>query len=299
MTRPAADPAWHPVMGASLDRLPMNPPHQEATTPCPSRRCRSTRPCSTGRMTPLPPLRHRSPGPDGRDRRRPAAERVLHPRPAGAQGTGTDRVANGAAAQQLSLAITERRARRTPSSTPSAGRRDLAQPRLCGRDRHLDRLLPPLGRPAQREPSSSRAARAAERRSIAEIASRRQATRRWGNGSTSTTHPQRRHPADRPEDGDRLRQRPSSWRCSSPGRPSTRSRRRATPLRQTLPRHHPGITIRDRLRVLQPNDPGNYCNARGIVPDDLTGLLGKAQIIITNYPPSSSKGGQRSSKASR
>ena len=45
----------------------------------------------------------------------------------------------------------------------------------------------------------------------------------------------------------------------------------------------PGLTIRDRLRVLQPNDSGNYYDARGLVPDDLRGLLGKAQIIVTNY----------------
>jgi type III restriction enzyme len=45
----------------------------------------------------------------------------------------------------------------------------------------------------------------------------------------------------------------------------------------------PGITIRDRLRVLQPNDPQNYYRLRGLVPADLAGLLGKAQIIITNY----------------
>ena len=45
----------------------------------------------------------------------------------------------------------------------------------------------------------------------------------------------------------------------------------------------PGITIRDRLRVLQPNDPQNYYRLRGLVPSDLEGLLGKAQIVITNY----------------
>lgn len=45
----------------------------------------------------------------------------------------------------------------------------------------------------------------------------------------------------------------------------------------------PGITIRDRLRVLQPNDPQNYYRLRGLVPADLEGLLGKAQIIVTNY----------------
>ncbi|MCX4602400.1 DEAD/DEAH box helicase family protein [Streptomyces anulatus] len=45
----------------------------------------------------------------------------------------------------------------------------------------------------------------------------------------------------------------------------------------------PGITIRDRLRVLQPNDPGNYYDLRDLVPADLKGQLGKAQILIVNY----------------
>lgn len=45
----------------------------------------------------------------------------------------------------------------------------------------------------------------------------------------------------------------------------------------------PGITIRDRLRVLQPNDPGNYYDLRDLVPADLKGQLGKAQVLVTNY----------------
>jgi len=45
----------------------------------------------------------------------------------------------------------------------------------------------------------------------------------------------------------------------------------------------PGITIRDRLRVLQPSDPGNYYDLRYLIPPDLRGQLGKAQILITNY----------------
>lgn len=45
----------------------------------------------------------------------------------------------------------------------------------------------------------------------------------------------------------------------------------------------PGITIRDRLRVLQPNHPDNYYRERGLIPPDLDGQLGKAQIIVTNY----------------
>jgi len=45
----------------------------------------------------------------------------------------------------------------------------------------------------------------------------------------------------------------------------------------------PGITIRDRLGVLQPNDPDNYYDKRELIPVDLRAQLGKAQILIVNY----------------
>ena len=45
----------------------------------------------------------------------------------------------------------------------------------------------------------------------------------------------------------------------------------------------PGITIRDRLRVLQPNDPENYYDQRELVPPELRPQLGKAQILVVNY----------------
>src|SRR6202162_548181 len=45
----------------------------------------------------------------------------------------------------------------------------------------------------------------------------------------------------------------------------------------------PGITIRDRLRVLLPNDPGNYYRAHDLVPTDLFDRLGQARIVITNF----------------
>ena len=45
----------------------------------------------------------------------------------------------------------------------------------------------------------------------------------------------------------------------------------------------PGITIKDRLRVLQPNDPENYYKYRELVPEDMLPDLGKAKIVITNY----------------
>ena len=45
----------------------------------------------------------------------------------------------------------------------------------------------------------------------------------------------------------------------------------------------PGITIKDRLRVLQPNDPDSYYKSRELVPQDLLPDLDRAKIVITNY----------------
>lgn len=45
----------------------------------------------------------------------------------------------------------------------------------------------------------------------------------------------------------------------------------------------PGLTIKDRLRVLQPNDPDSYYKNREIVPSDMLADLERAKIIITNY----------------
>ena len=45
----------------------------------------------------------------------------------------------------------------------------------------------------------------------------------------------------------------------------------------------PGLTIRDRLRVLQPNDPDSYYQSRELVPGDMLGDLERAKIVITNY----------------
>ncbi len=44
-----------------------------------------------------------------------------------------------------------------------------------------------------------------------------------------------------------------------------------------------GITIRDRLRVLWPNDPENYYRQRDIVPSQYRDQLGQAKIVITNF----------------
>ena len=45
----------------------------------------------------------------------------------------------------------------------------------------------------------------------------------------------------------------------------------------------PGLTIKDRLRVLQPNDPDSYYRSRELVPPDMLPDLQKAKILITNY----------------
>jgi len=45
----------------------------------------------------------------------------------------------------------------------------------------------------------------------------------------------------------------------------------------------PGLTIRDRLRVLRPEEPENYYKLRDLVPADLEPDLSQAQIVITNF----------------
>ena len=45
----------------------------------------------------------------------------------------------------------------------------------------------------------------------------------------------------------------------------------------------PGLTIKDRLRVLQPNDPDNYYFTRELVPEEFTEEVKRAKIVITNY----------------
>lgn len=45
----------------------------------------------------------------------------------------------------------------------------------------------------------------------------------------------------------------------------------------------PGITIKDRLRVLLPSDPDNYYRTRELVPQDMMNELGNAKVVVTNY----------------
>jgi type III restriction enzyme len=45
----------------------------------------------------------------------------------------------------------------------------------------------------------------------------------------------------------------------------------------------PGITIRDRLRVLLPSEPDNYYETRELVPPEMLPEVRRAEIVITNY----------------
>ena len=45
----------------------------------------------------------------------------------------------------------------------------------------------------------------------------------------------------------------------------------------------PGLTIKDRLRVLQPNDPDSYYASRELVPNDMLDDVNRAKIVITNF----------------
>jgi type III restriction enzyme len=45
----------------------------------------------------------------------------------------------------------------------------------------------------------------------------------------------------------------------------------------------PGLTIKDRLRVLKPNDPDSYYANRELVPNDMLDAVNHAKIVITNF----------------
>jgi type III restriction enzyme len=45
----------------------------------------------------------------------------------------------------------------------------------------------------------------------------------------------------------------------------------------------PGITIRNRLRVLLPSDPNSYYQQLDLLPPSLREELGKAKVAILNY----------------
>ena len=61
----------------------------------------------------------------------------------------------------------------------------------------------------------------------------------------------------------------------------------------------PGLTIKDRLRVLQPNDPDSYYASRELVPGDMLGDLKRAKIVITNYHAFKSRERMELSKGGR
>lgn len=45
----------------------------------------------------------------------------------------------------------------------------------------------------------------------------------------------------------------------------------------------PGLTIKDRLRVLQPSDPDSYYVSRELLPTDMLDDVKRAKIVITNF----------------
>lgn len=45
----------------------------------------------------------------------------------------------------------------------------------------------------------------------------------------------------------------------------------------------PGITIKDRLQVLRPNDPNSYYASRELIPTDMLVDIQRARVVITNF----------------
>lgn len=58
----------------------------------------------------------------------------------------------------------------------------------------------------------------------------------------------------------------------------------------------PGITIRDRLRVVLPSDPNNYYRVMDLTPPELREHLGRARIVITNFHAFQQRAKQQLSK---
>jgi type III restriction enzyme len=61
----------------------------------------------------------------------------------------------------------------------------------------------------------------------------------------------------------------------------------------------PGITIKDRLRVLKPQDPQNIYEQLDLVPPDLMEAVRRARIVITNYHAFMPKEKEQVSKLNR
>jgi hypothetical protein len=57
----------------------------------------------------------------------------------------------------------------------------------------------------------------------------------------------------------------------------------ATHFTQRFSGCHAGLTIKDRLRVLQPSDPDSYYASRELVPPDMLDDIKRTKIVITNY----------------
>ena len=61
----------------------------------------------------------------------------------------------------------------------------------------------------------------------------------------------------------------------------------------------PGVTIKDRLRVLLPEDPDSYYRTREILPADMLPDIAKAKIVITNFHAFKLRGTMEVSKVGR
>jgi hypothetical protein len=61
----------------------------------------------------------------------------------------------------------------------------------------------------------------------------------------------------------------------------------------------PGITNRDRLRVLLPNDPDNYYAKMDIVAPELRGELNQAKFVITNFHAFKRRETQKANKTTK
>jgi hypothetical protein len=94
-----------------------------------------------------------------------------------------------------------------------------------------------------------------------------------------------------------------AWRQLSPRQAPERFADRAANISPAFSRVRARLTIKDRLRVLQPNDPDSYYARREIISNDMLDDMNRAKIVITNFHAFKprervelSKGGRQSCK---
>ena len=221
-------------------------------------------------------------GPTGKVLAGPPAERVVHPGPGQQEGRQGER---GRADARLRRHRRAARAEHADQRHPPRGRA-LAGEQLERRHAVHAQAARPLGAGPDREDPVLFCQREAAETAIflAEVAGRHGTADYRRRLEPENALHNDGLPRVGAEDGDRHRQ---DGRDGDADRLADRSTRCMTPRDARFAKRFlvvtPGITIRDRLGVLQPEREDNYYRERDLVPPDLWEALLQAQVEIVNY----------------